>query len=48
VPCILFVQYRGIAGNDIEQFKRPGRQEIVSPPTFGLGKFLYPYANLGR
>ncbi len=48
VPRILFVQYQGIAGNDIEQFNRPGRQVIVSPPAFVSGKFLYPYADLRR
>ncbi len=48
VPRILFVQYQGIAGNDIEQFNKPGRQVIVSPPAFVSGKFLYPYADLRR
>ena len=48
VPRILFVQYQGIAGNDIEQFNKPGKQVIVSPPAFVSGKFLYPYADLRR
>ena len=48
VPRILFVQYQGVAGNDIDQFNRPGRQVIVSPPAFVSGKFLYPYADLRR
>jgi branched-chain amino acid transport system substrate-binding protein len=48
VPRILFVQYQGIAGNDIEQFNRPGRQVIVSPPALVSGKFLYPYSDLRR
>jgi branched-chain amino acid transport system substrate-binding protein len=48
VPRVLFVQYQGIAGNDIEQFNQPGKQVIVSPPAFASGKFLYPYADLKR
>jgi branched-chain amino acid transport system substrate-binding protein len=48
VPRILFVQYQGIAGSDIEQFNKPGKQVIVSPPAFVSGKFLYPYADLER
>jgi branched-chain amino acid transport system substrate-binding protein len=48
VPRILFVQYQGIAGNDIEQFNKPGKQVIVSPPAFVSGKFRYPYADLRR
>jgi hypothetical protein len=48
VPRILFVQYQGIAGNDIEQFNQPGKQVIVSRPAFVSGKFLYPYADPGQ
>jgi branched-chain amino acid transport system substrate-binding protein len=48
VPRILFVQYQGIAGNDLAQFNQPGKQVIVSPPAFVSGKFLYPYAELRR
>src|SRR6266536_1590494 len=48
VPRILFVQYQGIAGSDLEQFNQPGKQVIVSPPAFVSGKFLYPYAYLKR
>jgi branched-chain amino acid transport system substrate-binding protein len=42
---ILFVQYQGIAGNDIEQFKEAGKQVIVYPPSLKSGKFLYPYTD---
>jgi branched-chain amino acid transport system substrate-binding protein len=40
---ILFVQYQGIVGNNVEQFKQPGKQVILYPPQFRSGKFLYPY-----
>jgi len=42
-PRALFVQYRGIAGNDLEQFKRPGTQVILYPPAYKSGDFVYPY-----
>jgi branched-chain amino acid transport system substrate-binding protein len=40
---ILFVQYQGIQGNDVEQFKQAGKQVILYPPELRSGKFLYPY-----
>jgi branched-chain amino acid transport system substrate-binding protein len=40
---ILFVQYHGIAGGDLQQFKEAGRQVILYPPEFRSGTFRYPY-----
>ncbi|HEY4373003.1 MAG TPA: amino acid ABC transporter substrate-binding protein [Burkholderiales bacterium] len=40
---ILFVQFQGIKGNDIEQFKEAGKQVILTPAQFKSGKFVYPY-----
>lgn len=42
-PRALFVQYRGITGNDLEQFKRPGTQVILYPPSYKTGDFASPY-----
>ena len=42
-PRALFVQYRGIAGDDLEQFKRPGTQIILYPRAYKTGDFTYPY-----
>ena len=44
----LFVQYQGVQGNDIEQFKKPGRQVIVFPPALKSGEFKYPYSDINR
>jgi branched-chain amino acid transport system substrate-binding protein len=41
---ILFVQYQGVAGTDIDQFRQAGRQVILYPPELKSGKFLYPYS----
>jgi branched-chain amino acid transport system substrate-binding protein len=41
---ILFVQYQGVSGNDIDQFRRPGRQVILYPPELKSGEFRYPYS----
>ena len=43
-PRVLFVQYQGIDGSGVGQFKQPGRQVIVYPPEFVSGKLQYPYA----
>jgi len=40
---ILFVQYQGVKGNDIDQFRRAGTQVILYPPEFKSGTFRYPY-----
>jgi branched-chain amino acid transport system substrate-binding protein len=41
---ILFVQYRGVAGNDVNQFKEPGKAVIVYPTELRSGNFEYPYS----
>jgi branched-chain amino acid transport system substrate-binding protein len=47
-PRILLVQYRGIVGTDIEQFKLPGKQVIVHPPQFKSGELAVPFAPVSR
>ena len=47
-PRILFVQYQGIEGNDIAQFRQPGKQVILYPPEFKSGEFRYPYSDIKR
>ena len=41
----LVVQYHGIKGNDLEQFKGMNVQTIVGPKQFATGKLIYPYEN---
>jgi len=43
-PRIFFVQYRGIVGNDVDQFKQVGKQIIVEPQEFASGTLHYPFA----
>jgi branched-chain amino acid transport system substrate-binding protein len=45
---VLFVQYQGVVGNDVEQFKEPGKQVILYPPEFVSGKFEYPYSDFKK
>jgi len=40
---ILFVQFQGVKGNDVDQFRKPGTQVILYPPEFKSGAFHYPY-----
>jgi branched-chain amino acid transport system substrate-binding protein len=40
---LIFVQYRGVSGSDVNQFKEPGKAVIVYPPELRSGKFDYPY-----
>lgn len=42
-PRVLLVQYRGIVGNDVNQFKQAGKQIIVYPPRFKSGELQVPF-----
>ncbi|MFX6149046.1 hypothetical protein ABTF39_19660, partial [Acinetobacter baumannii] len=39
----LYVQYQGIQGNDLEQFKRAGTQVILHPERYRSGPLRTPY-----
>ena len=43
----LYVQYQGVKGNDVEQFKRPGVQVILYPDQYKSGKLLTPFPATG-
>lgn len=43
-PRLFYVQYRGIVGNDVDQFKQVGKQIIVEPQEFASGTLHYPFA----
>jgi branched-chain amino acid transport system substrate-binding protein len=45
-PRVLYIQYRGIVGNDIEQFKQPGKQVILYPPRFKSGEVQEPFVSM--
>ncbi len=47
-PRALFVQYQGISGNDLAQFKEPGKQVILYPARLKSGTFKYPFAEAPR
>lgn len=39
----MYVQYKGVAGNDIEQFRLPGKAPIMFPKELKSGELRYPY-----
>jgi len=41
---VLQVQYQGIKGTDVEQFRGPGRKIVLYPEEFKSGNMIYPYA----
>jgi branched-chain amino acid transport system substrate-binding protein len=43
-PRILQVQFQGITGNGVEQFRNGSRQIVVAPSGVSSGKLIYPYA----
>ena len=40
---VLMCQFQNIQGNDLEQFRRPGKQVVVDPAPLKSGKLL-PFA----
>ncbi len=42
-PRMLMVQYQGIEGNGVEQFRDPARYKILYPPAFKSGDLVVPY-----
>ena len=42
-PRVVQVQFQNIAGHDLSEFKRPGRQVVVAPEEFASGDLIYPY-----
>ena len=43
-PRVLQVQFQGISGHEVGQFRNGSRQIVVSPPNFVSGGLGYPYA----
>lgn len=41
---VLMVQFRGIRGRDVEQFRQPGRQVILDPPSLRTGELVAPFS----
>src|ERR1700686_1855022 len=43
-PRVLQVQFRGITGHGLDQFRSGSRQIVVSPADFASGELRFPYA----
>ena len=41
---VLQVQFQGVAGTDLDQFKKPGKRPVLYPEQFKSGNIVYPYA----
>lgn len=42
-PRILGVQFQGLEGGDIEQFRQPGHEIVNYPPEYKSGEPIFPY-----
>jgi branched-chain amino acid transport system substrate-binding protein len=45
---VLQIQFQGIKGNDLEQFKNPATQPILAPAADASGSIIYPRAEAQR
>lgn len=43
-PRVLQVQFQGISGHAVDQFRNGSRQIVVTPPHFTSGEVRFPYA----
>jgi branched-chain amino acid transport system substrate-binding protein len=43
VPRMMTVQYHGIVGNDLEQWKKPGRVTVLTPAPYRTGNVATPF-----
>jgi branched-chain amino acid transport system substrate-binding protein len=43
-PRPIWVQYHGVKGHDLEQFRRPKTVSILLPQKYKTGTLIYPYA----
>ncbi|MGW3728799.1 amino acid ABC transporter substrate-binding protein [Streptomyces sp. NPDC000851] len=43
-PRVLQVQFQGVSGHEVGQFRNGSRQIVVSPPESSSGKLIFPYA----
>src|SRR6185437_3121589 len=43
---VIFIQYRGVKGSDLEQFKKPGTEVVVAPAEYKSGDVLSPYSDV--
>jgi|tagenome__1003787_1003787.scaffolds.fasta_scaffold20919647_1 branched-chain amino acid transport system substrate-binding protein len=41
---ILYIQYQNIQGNDLNQFRQPGKAVILYPPELKSGELIAPFA----
>jgi len=41
---VLQVQFQGIEGTDLAQFKKPGKRPVLYPERYKSGNLIYPYA----
>lgn len=42
----LWLQYRGVTGNDIDQFRKPGKAVVIQPAYLKSGELRYPYSDV--
>lgn len=42
-PRVLQVQFQGISGHEVDQFRGASKQVVVSPPNFASGSLDFPY-----
>jgi len=43
---VIYTQAQGIVGDDLEQYKKPGKEVIIWPDKYKSGKLIYPYSDI--
>jgi len=40
---MMTVQYHNVSGNDLDQWKKPGRVTVLAPAAYKTGTVMVPY-----
>jgi branched-chain amino acid transport system substrate-binding protein len=44
-PRVLEIQFHGISGNNLDQFRTDAKQTVLWPAKYATGEMVYPYTN---
>ena len=45
---LMYVQYNGITGNTVDEWRKPGKMTVLSPKDFVTGKLRSPYQDIPK
>jgi branched-chain amino acid transport system substrate-binding protein len=47
-PRVVQAQFRGVVDNDMEQFRKPGKQVVLFPEAYKTGEVMAPFEKVRK